>query len=177
MDSSQKLPDTTLAFLVTQTQNKPLGPANITSICLALKKRGFGAGRWNGAGGKLQAGETIEMATKREVTEEIGVEIETMYKVAELSFFFPHNPSFDQLVHVYFSEEWQGDMKESEEMRPAWFPVSDIPYDKMWPDDRFWLPQVLLGNKVQARFVFNQDESIKEKRVRLLAETAFFDRL
>lgn len=28
-------------------------------ILLAMKKRGFGVGKWNGAGGKVEDGETI----------------------------------------------------------------------------------------------------------------------
>ena len=34
-------------------------------ILLGLKKRGFGCGRWNGFGGKVEAGETIAEAAKR----------------------------------------------------------------------------------------------------------------
>lgn len=34
-------------------------------VLLGMKKRGFGAGRWNGFGGKVQAGETIEDAARR----------------------------------------------------------------------------------------------------------------
>ncbi|XP_032115703.1 7,8-dihydro-8-oxoguanine triphosphatase isoform X1 [Sapajus apella] len=34
-------------------------------VLLGMKKRGFGAGRWNGFGGKVQEGETIEEGAKR----------------------------------------------------------------------------------------------------------------
>lgn len=34
-------------------------------ILLGFKKRGFGAGRWNGFGGKVENGETIEEGAKR----------------------------------------------------------------------------------------------------------------
>ena len=34
-------------------------------VLLGMKKRGFGVGRWNGFGGKVQVGETIEDAAKR----------------------------------------------------------------------------------------------------------------
>lgn len=42
-------------------------------VLLAMKKRGFGAGNWNGVGGKIEAGESIEQALVRECQEEIGV--------------------------------------------------------------------------------------------------------
>ena len=31
-------------------------------------------------------------------------------------------------------------------MRPQWFEQSEIPYDRMWPDDRMWFP-MMFGNK------------------------------
>lgn len=137
-------------------------------ICLAMKKRGFGAGRYNGVGGKLELGETIEEALKREAQEEIGIQTVALEKCAELTFIFPHNPAFDQLVHVYLSEEWKGDPVESEEMNPFWFLVEDIPYATMWPDDNFWLPQVIAGNFVKGRFVFGEGDSIQEQEVRVV---------
>ena len=44
-------------------------------VLLGMKKRGFGQGRWNGFGGKLHEGETIEQAAKRETFEEAGVQV------------------------------------------------------------------------------------------------------
>jgi hypothetical protein len=28
-------------------------------------------------------------------------------------------------------------------MKPEWFDIEKIPYDKMWDDDIIWLPRVL----------------------------------
>jgi 8-oxo-dGTP pyrophosphatase MutT (NUDIX family) len=149
--------NTTLLFLIKKSGN------TITDICLAMKKRGFGAGRYNGVGGKLDPGETIEQAVIRETDEEISVVVEQkdLIKIAELGFMFPHRPDFDQLVHVYMTEVWDGKPVESEEMTPKWFPISDIPYTTMWPDDILWLPQVVHGNKfVKASFTFGEGDTI-----------------
>ncbi|MBP6888913.1 MAG: 8-oxo-dGTP diphosphatase [Candidatus Pacebacteria bacterium] len=140
--------DTTLLFLV-KKDNK-----SITDICLAMKKRGFGMGRYNGVGGKVEPGEPIEDAVKREAKEEIGVVVQEATKVGELTFIFPHEPTFDQVVHVYVTETWLGEIVESEEMRGEWFKVADIPYQTMWSDDILWLPQVLLGKYVSGTVVF-----------------------
>ena len=43
-------------------------------VLLAIKKRGFGVGRWNGMGGKLEPGEDLVQGVIREVGEEVGVE-------------------------------------------------------------------------------------------------------
>lgn len=154
--------DTTLLFLVNKKNEK------IVDICLAMKKRGFGVGRYNGVGGKVQEGETIEEAMKREAHEEIGVLVSEMEKCAELSFSFPHNPAFDQLVHVYFAENWEGEPVESEEMNPAWFAAHDLPFETMWPDDVFWLPKVIEGNFVQGNFVFGEGDVVKEQEVNVV---------
>lgn len=153
------LRNSTLIFLVKRTDG------NITEICLAMKKRGFGKGRWNGVGGKVEAGESIEQAAAREAKEEISVTVAALMKVAELSFTFPHNPSFDQLVHVYLTDTWDGSPAESEEMDPRWFMVGAIPFDSMWPDDEFWLPNVLAGDKIRGAFTFGEGDTVEEQQV------------
>ena len=55
-------------------------------VLLAMKKRGFGVGKWNGVGGKVMEGESIEEAMKRECREEIGVALKELEEVGELSF-------------------------------------------------------------------------------------------
>jgi len=126
-----------------------------------MKKRGFGVNRYNGFGGKLDGDETLEEALVRELNEEVGISVlpEHLRKVAELTFIFPHKPEWSQIVHVYFFEQWLGEPMESEEMRPDWFHQDKLPYEKMWPDDKYWLPEVLQGKYVTARFVFANDQS------------------
>jgi len=60
-------------------------------ICLAMKKRGLGVGHFNGVGGKVQEGETIEGA-KREALEAVDVILQEIDHVAELPFLFTHHP-------------------------------------------------------------------------------------
>lgn len=153
--------NTTLLFLIKKNNNK------ISDICLAMKKRGFGAGRWNGVGGKLQEGETIEQALIREVQEEIGVLVQEsdLKKVGELAFDFPHRPEFDQTVHVFVTETWDGEPVESEEMKPEWYPVQDVPYDIMWPSDKFWVPQVIKGELVRGPITFGENDVVVEHHV------------
>lgn len=160
--NEEKLRDVTLVFLVRKSQEK------ISEICLAMKKRGFGVNRWNGVGGKVEKDETINSAAERETQEEIGVEIRQTSKVAELSFYFPHNPAWNQKVHVYFSESWNGEPSESEEMKPQWFSVQELPLNSMWPDDRFWVSEVLSGKLVKGIFVFSEGDVIQEKDVQIV---------
>jgi len=137
-------------------------PVRDGRILLGMKKRGFGQGKINGFGGKLNKGESIEEAAVRELFEEIGIEaeLEKLNKVGELSFSFPHaEEDWDQKVHVFLVESWNGEPTESEEMGFEWFNFDEIPFDKMWDDDKYWLPKVLDGKKVKGKFSFGKDNS------------------
>ncbi len=131
------------------------------SVLLAMKKRGFGIGRWNGVGGKIEEGESVEQAMIRETQEEIGVTPVNYEKVGELLFdeFFKGAPTLMR-VHVYTATKWEGTPAESEEMKPQWFSVDNIPYTDMWPDDPYWLPSVLAGKKVTATFKLDESDAI-----------------
>ena len=84
-----------------------------------MKKRGFGIGRWNGAGGKFDAKKDkyILDTAIRETKEEIGVEIKNPEHTAIFHFRFPHNPDWNQDVHLFVAKEWEGEPSESEEIR------------------------------------------------------------
>jgi len=113
-------------------------PLAESKILLGMKKRGFGAGRWNGFGGKVGAGENIEEAAKRELTEECGLAANKLIAAGILNFEFETGEEPIE-VHVFTTSEFQGVAKETEEMRPAWFELDNIPFGEMWPDDRHWL--------------------------------------
>lgn len=134
-------------------------------VLLAMKKRGFGVGKWNGVGGKVKEGETAKQGAIRETQEEIGVTPEVLQKVAILDFLFPDVPAekeWGQQVTVFMIDKWEGEPKESEEMAPKWFKIKDIPYDQMWSDDIYWMPKVLAGQKVKGKFIFSGEGELKE---------------
>ena len=140
----------TLVFLITDDQ-----------VLLGMKKKGLGKGNWVGIGGKAEKGETIEGAAKREVAEEIHVNVSELEKVAILNFYFPHikDEDWNQQVHVFITKTWKGDPKESEEIQPQWFKKSELPFDSMWDDAPYWLPKVLDNYKLEAEFIL--DEKLK----------------
>jgi ADP-ribose pyrophosphatase YjhB (NUDIX family) len=119
-----------------------------------MKKRGFGEGKWNGIGGKVREGETIEHVAMREIEEEIGVRVqeEHLERVADFLFHNGGDPANDFRVHVFLVRAWEGEPSESDEMLPAWFPHHNIPFESMWADDPLWLPRVLAGERLKGEF-------------------------
>ncbi|MDD3341675.1 MAG: 8-oxo-dGTP diphosphatase [Bacilli bacterium] len=140
-------------------------------ILLAMKKGGFGIGKYNGVGGKIEKNETPEAAMIREAKEEILV-TPTQYKKVGLVEFDEYYKGKQQnlLFHLYMVYDWQGIPTESDEMNPKWFPISDIPYDQMFSDDQYWLPLVLEGNKINAYFKFDENWNLIEKEIQQLKE-------
>jgi len=124
-------------------------------VLLIRKKRGLGAGKINGPGGKLDAGETIQQCAHREIYEELNVQVNDSVNAGRLRFQFVDGYSID--VQVFLTNSFEGTPTETDEAVPLWFAVSDIPYDEMWADDRIWLPRVLTGETVSGRFVFDGD--------------------
>lgn len=136
-----------------------------TAVCLGMKKRGFGAGMWNGAGGKPQEGETIEAATDRETFEEFGVRVTKKEKVGEFHFVLLKE-GIEAIMHAFLSTKWEGEPVETEEMKPQWFPVGNVPYDKMWKSDGEWLPMVFGGRKVKGSYTFEKEGGeVKSKEI------------
>lgn len=138
-------------------------------ILLGMKKRGFGAGRWNGFGGKVNQGEMIEEAAKREIREEAGLEVDDLEKIGVLSFQF-WNKERVLDVHIFKTNNFTGEPAESEEMKPEWFPNNGIPFELMWPDDKHWMPLFLEGKKFRGRFLFGEADSILEQELVEVAE-------
>lgn len=135
-------------------------------ILLGMKKRGFGAGRWNGFGGKLKDGEKIEEAVAREFKEEAGIDIGEIERVGVLEFEFKYKPENGIIeVHIFKANDFIGEPAESEEMKPQWFHIDEIPFNKMWPDDKHWMPLFLEGKKFNGRFLFGEGDEILEMRL------------
>lgn len=135
-----------------------------------MKKRGFGEGKWNGSGGKVGnkeefKDETVEEGAIREVKEEIGIAVKKLEQVADIFFRFPHNPDWDQHCHIFLIHEWEGELSESEEMRPQWFSIDSLPFEKMWNDDPIWLPRVLKGERLAAYFDFNENNEVINQKI------------
>ncbi|NKB87694.1 MAG: NUDIX domain-containing protein [Acidobacteria bacterium] len=124
-------------------------------ILLIRKKRGLGAGKINGPGGKLDPGETWEEAAIREVEEEILVTPTDVRECGELRFQFVDGYSIH--VRVFAAAHFEGAPTETNEAIPLWFDLDAIPYAEMWADDELWFPMMFAGTRFTGRFIFDDD--------------------
>lgn len=125
-------------------------------VLLIRKKRGFGMGKINGPGGKLDPGETEHECAVRETFEELGVMAHDAVKRGELWFQFVDGLGMH--VAVFMSERHDGDATETEEAAPLWTAINAIPFEKMWADDQHWLHRMLTGTEsFIGKFTFDGD--------------------
>ncbi len=127
-------------------------------IFLWEKKRWFAKWVLNGIWWKTEPNESIEECIIRETKEEIWVTITEKEKVGILHFQFEEWKNKNITVHLFKISDYSWKIIETEEIRPFWFPVDKIPYDKMWVDDIHWLPRILnWETNLEYIFYFDSD--------------------
>ena len=145
-------------------------------ILLIRKKRGLGAGKINGPGGRIDPGETELEGAIREVQEELCVTPSDITACGEHRFQFVDGYSLH--VYVFTARDYEGSPTETDEAIPIWTPVDAIPYDEMWADDVLWVPLMLRGEVFDGRYIFDNDTMIDhdlEITARVAAPTARSD--
>ena len=142
-------------------KEKILNEATVCYLCkqgeihLAMKTRKIGKGFWNGYGGGIEPGETIEECVLRELKDESGV-IAKEEDIEKIAIVHCHNTTstgekFTCTVHFYLVYHWEGEPQETEEMvTPTWFPMNELPFYAMMPTDGDWLQDALNGENVEA---------------------------
>jgi len=140
--------------------------ASPPQVLLGLVKRSkFQGTIYNFPGGKHQPPEAMETCAARELYEETGLIVapEHLQKMGELTFLWPElHKDWDQLIHVYLGRQWSGELQESNELKPEWFPVTALPLEKMWPADQHWAPRVLNGAQIKATFRYDENKKLIE---------------
>lgn len=131
-------------------------------VLLIRKKRGLGAGKINGPGGRIEPGETPMECAIRETQEELCITPTHVRAAGELFFHAEDMPRIHG--HVFTASGYTGNPVETDEAIPLWTPTDELPLDEMWDDDRLWLPLVLAGRSIKGWFTF-VGESLVDHRV------------
>ena len=136
-------------------------------VLLIRKRRGHGAGKINGPGGKLEPGETPADCAVRETVEETGVRPAAPRLAGVFRFVDTRQP--DWLGYIYTAGAYTGAPRTTPEGIPRWYDTAALPLDEMWDDDRYWLPRVLAGERLRGDFLFS-DGRLRAHRLELVLE-------
>lgn len=127
-------------------------------ILLIHKKRGFGQGKINGPGGKIEPGETPMECAIRETQEELCVTPTGVKESGLLHFQFTDGLSIHGFV--FTATGYEGEPAETDEAIPLWAELNHIPFERMWEDDATWFPYMLAEKPFSAYYVFDGDRML-----------------
>lgn len=136
-------------------------------VLLARKLRGFGAGKLNGVGGKLEPGESVTHAMIRETQEEIGVTPTKFEKLGLIEYNEVMKGERSLVcMHLFVATEFEGEPKGSDEMsEPVWLDENNLPWNDMIGDDKYWYPYFLANKKFKAKFHFDDEFNLLSHEV------------
>lgn len=140
-------------------------------ILLAMKKRRFGEGKWNGYGGKLDEGESPIDGIVREIKEEGNLDVpkDAFREMGYIDFYFDDKTEWNQKVMIYRVDDFAGEPEETEEMLPKFFDISEIPWKDMWKGDDQWIPLIIENKKIKGEVHFSENgDKLIECRVDVL---------
>lgn len=112
-------------------------------------------GKWNGLGGKFEAGETPEECVMREVLEESGLAIRNPKLCGLLM--FPKFKGNDWYVFVFTANDFAGELIDSPEGKLDWIPDEKIPDLNLWASDHIFMPWIQEGKFFSAKFEYDGD--------------------
>ncbi len=124
---------------------------------LGEKKKGeIGTGTLNGPGGKLDPGETLVECLVRETFEELEIRLNpaTLEEIAVITFFAAGVSDFK--VHIYWTDEFEGELHETADMIPSWHALNKLPFDQMLEGDREWFAKAVRGEKFNANVYYKE---------------------
>ncbi len=143
----------TLCYLIDKKEDKTL------MIHRVKKEHDYHEGKWNGLGGKFEAGESPEECAVREVKEECGY---TMIKPRLRGFItFPEFDGVeDWYVFIFTSDNFEGDMSDSPEGNLEWIPNNELSSLNLWDGDKIFLKWLYRDKFFSAKFNYKDGKYV-----------------
>lgn len=137
-------------------------------VLLIEKKKGFGAGKLTGPGGHIEDEETSFEACIREIKEEVGLTLNSPKMIGAVNFNIPSQNGIKG--YIFVCDSFEGTPIETDEAKPFWAPVSDLPWDKMFQDDEHWLPTAIEGKSFDFYATFDDEDKLVDYSLELEEE-------
>jgi 8-oxo-dGTP diphosphatase len=117
------------------------------------KENDMHMGKWNGLGGKLEAGETPEECAIREIREESGLRVTGPILKGILTF-----PGFandeDWYAFIFLAHKFEGELIDSPEGTLKWIDDDELLDLNLWEGDRIFLPWLEQPHFFSGKFVY-----------------------
>jgi 8-oxo-dGTP diphosphatase len=113
-------------------------------------------GKWNGLGGKFEAGETPDECVVRDVLEESGLAIRNPKYCGLLV--FTNFKGNDWYVFVFTAADFTGELIDSPEGSLDWVPDEKLLDLNLWESDHIFFSWIEAGKIFSAKFEYDGDE-------------------
>ena len=95
----------------------------------------------------------------RETKEEVGGSAVNLFQVLRTC--CQNTDGYSMKFFIFRAENFCGYLRDSDEAKPYWIDVGEIPYENMWPTDRYWLP-LIIDRKVFTGYTLCDNHSVLE---------------
>ena len=115
--------------------------ADRSGILIACRPQGREqAGRWEFPGGKLETGESPAQALRRELREEINIEVIADFRLLE----YDHDYERTKVrLFIHEVTKWRGEVRPKERQRLRWVAVRELPSVNMLAGNRLIIDTLL----------------------------------
>ena len=123
------------------------------------KENDYHEGKWNGLGGKFEAGESPEDCAIREMKEETGLDVKSPIMKGFITF-----PNFDGVddwyVFVFVFKEFEGELIDSPEGHLEWINNDKLTELNLWEGDKIFLPWLFQDKFFSAKFDYENGKFV-----------------
>lgn len=109
------------------------------------KENDLNMGKWIGIGGHIEIGEDKEIALRREIKEETGLDVLSYQYRGEILF---QNDIYEEIMYLFIVDSFKGSLIPCDEGALSWIDKKDIMSLNMWEGDRIFLPILLTTDEM-----------------------------
>ena len=133
-------------------------PLREEHVLLGQNRDGKAAGKWTGCGGRVEKGERVVAAARRELREESELKVAEKHLIPAALVTTYRGSVAHYRLYIFTVKQWIGEPTDTSEMyNHQWFPFSQVPLQDMRPSDRQWLPLVLAGETFATDIYLDED--------------------